>query len=679
MLCTLTRADGARIHTFLTLTPVRYGANALGGPDAATVAVSGDKNALSDVLTWLACKITIYNDGGLPVWWGLVQVASVMLDGVEYTLDASEIVNRMAVLYTDESGAAAQTLWVEDAHSISLYGRREVRQSVRAETTTTATAQATRYIAERAQPLRSVGAASGQDGATLLCVGLWRTLDWRYWTQDAGEEVRNESDNATELLGWAITSDAIGFNRPLLRIGSLAADMVALVEADRIIASGSTSNDGLYEVAEPDDRLATTAYTSAGIYFDPSDDVHDGDGLLNMFRPGDLVSITGSTSNDGEYFIKDFFQNGDGGYDHMRVYPGTIVEELAGGSQTITAGNSIGVVERPAAYELPGATITLTSQATKIAYGFFTSGSIASELSEVWLKAAAIGSPADNLVVEVWSAAGSVPGSLLATASVAGSALPQLDVMDWVQWTYDSSVSLAAGTFYFVVVSRSGSADDAAYRLGISEGVSGPGSDYILLWNGSAWVARSVASELDGWLALRVYGTRLTTTQIVNIVDGVGDWLSDASIRTASGLRTRMYRGEEQAQTALSEIKALLEFGTSGGGRLLATVTVDGALLVDAAPSATSPRYIWTAQGLRDRWGLPLAQGWLPVGEWVAFEMASLAETFGAAFLEAAEYDVASGAVRPSFRAEQAVQALARMGRAASVPDLAVRIKPYLR
>lgn len=75
--CTITRADNGRIHTGLDLRPTRYSANALGGPDTAEVAVTGDKNALSDVLTWLNCRVVIYNDAGLPVWWGLVQAAAV--------------------------------------------------------------------------------------------------------------------------------------------------------------------------------------------------------------------------------------------------------------------------------------------------------------------------------------------------------------------------------------------------------------------------------------------------------------------------------------------------------------------------------------------------------------------------------------------------------------------------
>ena len=671
--------DGTRVYTPLAVTPTRYSHAAIGGPDTAELAVSGDSAALTDVLTWLACTVEIVNGGGQPVWWGVVQAVTVSVGGVEYSLDASQIVNRMAVLYTDESGAAAQTLWVEDAHSIASYGRREVRESVRAESTTTATAQATRRVNERSAPLRSVRAASGADGATVYCVGLWRTLDWRYWSQDGGQELRDEDANTTELAGWSVSGADIGFTKPLLRVAKLTADLHPLAKTDRIKASGSASNNGVYEVTEPDDRTDETTYTSAGIYFDPSDDVHDGDGLLNMFRAGDLVSITGSTSNDGEYFVKDLFQNGDGGYDHMRVYPGSIVEELAGGSQTIEAGNSVEVVQRPAAYELPGSTITLASQAVKVAQAVTIGAAAAWELSEVWIQAAQVGAPADNLKIEVCSDSSGAPGTVLKSATVAGSALPLLENIDWVKWSFDHAQMLAAATKYWIVVSRTGSAAGAAYRVGLLETEAALSSDNLLLWDGSAWVARTVDSGLGAHLSVRVFGRRLTTDQITNIVDGVGDWLNGASIRTASGLRTAMYRSEEEAQTALSEIKALLDFGTSGGARLLARVNVDGVLLVEAAPSNAAPRYLWTTDGLRDRWGLPVTPGELPVGEWVAFDVVGATDAFAPAFLEAAEYDVAAGAVRPSFRAEQPVQTLARLARAASVPDLAVRLRPYLR
>lgn len=681
MHCSITRADNARIHTRLDVQPVRYSHAALGGPDTAELVVSGDKNALSDVLTWLACRVVIYNDAGLPVWWGLVQAAAVTLDGVEYALDASRIVNRMAVVYSDTLGNSAITSWVEDAHSVALYGRRESHMSVKAESNAPALAQATRIVNERSAPMRSVRAAAGADGAILSCLGYWRTLDWRYWSQPDGKVERDEDANATELLGWSLTSAEVGFHRGLMRVGTLGAALYELAETDRVIASGSAGNDGPYEIVDGDTRTDVTTYTSDEIYFDPSDDVHDGDGILNMFLPGDLIEISGATEagNNGVFFLKDYFQNDDGGYDHMRVYPGSIVNELAGATVTIAAGNSIEVAPRPFETEMPGASVTLASQATKIAMTVTLGVVAAWELSEIWIQAARIGSPADSLKIEICDNSGGTPGTVLKSATVSGGTLPTLENIDWVKWAFDHALLLAAGT-YHVVISRTGSPAVDAYRIGIREAAGYFSSvDPLLLYDGSSWIERNVISDLDAALALRVYGERLTTTQVLDIVAGSGDWLTGTRIGTASGLRTHMYRSAEAAQTAQSEIKALLEFGTSGGDRLMATVSVDGALLVDAAPSASAPRYIWTGDGLRDRWGLPLAQGALPVGEWVGFEMASLAETFGASFLEAAEFDVASGTVRPSFRAEQAVSTLARLAQPAALPDLAVRLRPYLR
>lgn len=677
MHCTFTHADGAQIYSSLNVSPIRYSMNALGGPDTAELSVSGDKNALADVLTWLACRVTIYNSSGLPVWWGLVQAASVTLDGVEYSLDASAIINRMAVLYTDESGAAAQTLWVEDAHSIGLYGVRAVRESVRAENATTALAQATRYVAERSAPLRSVRAANGPDGATLYCVGYWRTLDWRFWKQAAGQQLQDEDANTAELLGFSVSGSNIGVYRSHRIIGRLTADLQPFQAEDRVNVVGSSANDGTYEVAEGDDRADEITYTATSISFDPTDDVLDANEELDEFRQYDLIEISGASNaaNNGAVFIKEILDNGA----HITVTSSAVVAEGAGASVTIAVGNRLVLVNKPLATELPSATITLASQAVKVAQAFTTDSAGAWELSEVWIQAARVGSPADNLKIEVCSDNAGEPGTVLKSATVTGANLPLLEAIDWQQWSFDSAQSLAASTLYWVVVSRTGSAAAACYRVGLLQAEEGLSAGNLLLWDGAAWVARTIDSGLDARLSLRVYGQRVTTTQIEDIISTIGDWLAGTAIRTASGLRSRLYRSQEEAQTGLSEIKALLEYGTSGGARLLARVTVDRVLLVDAQPASDTPRYIWTQHGLRDRWGLPLAEGELPVGEWVAFEIVGVVSAFGPAFLEAAEYDVATGSVRPSFRAEQPVQTLARLTKAAAVPDLAVALKPYLR
>ena len=173
-----------------------------------------------------------------------------------------------------------------------------------------------------------------------------------------------------------------------------------------------------------------------------------------------------------------------------------------------------------------------------------------------------------------------------------------------------------------------------------------------------------------------VYSQKETTAQIIDIVAGTR--LAATAIRTPSGILTRKYRGENEAQTALADIKALLEFGAADGRRLTATVTAGRVLQIDAQRDAAEPAYQWVGGELRDRWGLPLPQGFLPVGEWVSFGDLPGGE-FAPAYLEGAEYDAATGKVRPSFRKEQPIRRLARLASRSGLASLARELRPLLR
>ena len=104
-------------------------------------------------------------------------------------------------------------------------------------------------------------------------------------------------------------------------------------------------------------------------------------------------------------------------------------------------------------------------------------------------------------------------------------------------------------------------------------------------------------------------------------------------------------------------------------------------LQVDAQAYRLEPFWLYRVVGSgrpRDRYGVALPEGVLPVGEWVAFDVAGASGLFAPAFLEAAEFDVQSGRVRPAFRSEQPIQAMARLARESALPDLASKLRPLL-
>mgnify|MGYP001559044191 CR=1 FL=1 len=87
-----------------------------------------------------------------------------------------------------------------------------------------------------------------------------------------------------------------------------------------------------------------------------------------------------------------------------------------------------------------------------------------------------------------------------------------------------------------------------------------------------------------------------TTTQIGDILTSVGEFVTSATIDTASGITSSQYRKGDR--TAQQEILDLLAAGTSGESRYLAKVEAGRTLTVYTEPTSGTADYFLAADGL---------------------------------------------------------------------------------
>lgn len=641
---------GVAVATQLTLIPVRYTWAAVGGPEAAELTVEGADDSYEQVFGMLGGRLTILAPDGTPVWWGLVHEATVTAGGVEYGLSLARMANRIAVLYsveTEDGALAAQTAWAEDAGSVAQYGRKELLYSLGTASPEQAQAALGTLLARMAQPRMTVQSARNDgSGATLLCVGYWETLKWRYFAQDAGRVVHLGENETEQLLGWGFTnSQFVGFDDRARRIAQLGAALTGLREGDRITVTGSTSNNGSFTVAEKASVDKPVTYTGEAIYFDPINDMHDAAERLDQLRAGEMIRIQ-DAANAGFWFLKSVSP------DHATLHPETIVSEAAS-VVTLTQGNSICVAE-PLTLERPQPGvkyITIAAHGVKVAQSFALEVYAAPwPVGEVVVNLRRIGSPSDAVKVELCADGGGVPGAVLDAATTAGAILPAKQLAP-IAFTLNRTAQLAFGVTYWLVVSRTGAiSHQHYYEVGV-DADAGYLTGILRLWTGSAWTTRTAPASLN----FQVYGHRETTAQIADAVLAVGGYLTGVRIRKASGVFTRHSRPGRS--TAAAEVEKLLAAGIASGRRLLATVLPDGNVIVDEAPQEALAELRLRGGKIVNRFGHDLAAGHLPVGEWVRFA-GPHASPLAAAYpvqVERAEYDVAAGVITPEFAASASV------------------------
>jgi hypothetical protein len=256
----------------------------------------------------------------------------------------------------------------------------------------------------------------------------------------------------------------------------------------------------------------------------------------------------------------------------------------------------------------------------RVAQTFYCPGSSPWSAREVWLRLYRVGNPADTVTVELCQYTAGGPGTVYATATLAGSALER-EASGWVQLQFSAGYVMTPGTYYTLQVRRSGAVDAANYYgVRTEEGVKL--SNGMIYYNGSAWAARSPNSSL----VMGLYGEESTTEQIKNIAasGAGGQFLAGVMVKQASGINTRMARAGKLS--ALEELQALLALGTNGGETLHGRITAERWLVVDKRPAAESVDLLIRADGsVWHESGRRLLAGELPVGKWARVESLSQA------------------------------------------------------
>lgn len=635
--------ESYRMPPLLEVTPIWYDWDDRGGPNQATLRVTGPMEALWTTLSWLSYQTHIYNRNNVAVWWGSVSEVMVSSGNVQIGLSLDDMYNSVIVAYTERAADGSYerktTTAATNDDSVDRYGAKEILLTLSDVNTAGAEQRRDTVLAAVSKPVSAVRMELGYPvEATITCSGFKSMLGWQYYAQPNGLE-EYTTGSSPQSIGVGGTATTIGFDnnrRIVYDVGT------GLFTGQKFVVGGSSSNNGTWTVAESaeivDATLTASTISFSEVAGTEDDDLYDSANSLDNFTVDDVIQVEGSTSNDGIYQIKTYKDDG-----HIEVDPSVLVYEAAGASVTLRRRSYVRT-EEDLAEEDAGASVTVTGYGAKVAQSFQLSTSgMEFSVAAIAVKLAKAGSPTDNVRVGLHSDSSGSPGTELDYGTIDGSTLSH--EVEWAEFALNNTDTVSYGTTYWVVISRSGSNDlDDYYVTSVDEEL-GYTDGQLKVWDGSAWQTRATNADMP----FRILGAEATTTQIATIA-GTAAIIDDVAIIDASGVESNQYR--EGEATALDEIIELLDMGDSNDDRLVAIVSPERILKIAAA----SPTLTWWENNLAmlhddgrlyTAQGMPWEHGRLPVGQFVHLtDVPSVVGYFADVtpfYVQRAEFDVESG------------------------------------
>jgi hypothetical protein len=634
-----------------------YSWNVTGGPKLANVEITGGD--VWSLLRWVGKRIEIRNSNQKKVWWGYVEEVLVNDGATSNGLSIREMYNRVRVAYTYELfGVETEgvTDWAVNGNSIETLGfikEKEERQTIKA-TPEQAESFRDNILFKNGRPVTVSGAGSGDAkelSATLYCAGDIFSFQWKLYDQPQGLESNEATGGGEQIFGMELTDDTIGFAAGG-KVSDVEGRMGAFIAGQQIRIGGSGTNSGTYTIASVDDRPKVILDTTAILAFDPLDDLNFTDGQSSVCELDDAIRLAGNVNggNNGYFRVTEVDE------DHLAVKPKTIVAETSPAAGTLTRGNSFNVGESLST-EIAGiGTIVITPFGTKIAQKIVNPSSTGWRMYSLELKMRKVGTPTDSVRVNIRADTGVAPGAVFLSATKFGSDISTETSVE----TFNLAGSITfpgAPTALWIEVERTGALNAENYYVVEVDEQLGYTRGNFLLYDppAFAWWARSPQADL----VFRLMGAWELIEQIRQIVLNCGQLITSADIRATTSIYKHQYR--DGTTYAYDEIMALLESAkTTGGYRFLATCTADRVLKIDVQPPETEAQYIYNrnAEFLFFN-GVKLEEGVLPVGHWIHMSdippiVADLYR-FSPKFLDEAEYDVATGRIRPTWQGERNV------------------------
>lgn len=587
-------------ETGLSLLPERWSYDSEVGFYDAMVRVEGRVDDLYTVVGWLGNKIEIQNKNGTGVWEGKIMDVTINVGNATIGVSLKSMYNKVRVLYTtsEESGSLSNqmTSWFSNLNSQQKYGVKELIFTQSNLDTTAADTLASTLVNTLGTPRGEMSFERTEYFATLRCEGLLNTLAWKYHLDETGFE-GSTVGSAEQTLGLAFTSIQTGFNAFSGLMASIDGYFKNFSSNTRVRVSGSASNNGTKLITGVA-RIDPLSYVSPGIYFDPTNDMHDGSLGLDVLRTGQLIKITGSVGavNDGLYWATSVSE------DHVELSPADIVTSAAA-STTINQGNSVSVQET-LVNEITTSPVTVTAHGSKMYYSFQIASPVAWTVTDVFLRLKKNGAPVDNIQVSLIQMTGTDTYTVLTSTTKAGSIITT--EFNPYKFTMPAPQTLSVGVTYGILIERTGSNHpDNFYIVAVDEDQSHGGT--LRLYDGAGWNDRY--DQADLWFSIQ--GVKSTTQQMSEILTQHGSHISAYAFEeSSSGISTAQYMTKEEI--ALERFKKLLRHGNSSNKRYVIESFVGGAIkvAVQKVPDAQNFVYHVSSDGtIMEGQDQPLEEG----------------------------------------------------------------------